>query len=311
MKKSCPTIGIAIMTLNAEKHLQRCLSPWLNSPLKPRVLVVDSSSKDGTVAIALAMGVEVLVIPQSDFNHGATREAARNYLQTEIVVMVTPDAYAVDQHVLSKLIKPIVEGKASVAYARQVPHEGAGFFEAFPREFNYPAESHIRSIEDLASYGVYTFFCSNSCAAYLNTALDEVGGFPAVLLGEDTVATALLLRQNHKIAYVSEAVVSHSHRYSLWQEFKRNFDTGLARKEYQHLFVGATSDHKRGRKYVREISRYLYQHRPYLLPYAFLQTLTKWLGYRLGQASVGSPIFFKKLLSSQRTYWSSNLYRQQ
>lgn len=308
--KSFPTIGVAVMTLNAEKHLLRCLPPWLNSPLKPRVLVVDSSSEDGTVALAKSMGADTLVIARADFNHGATREKARKHLQTDIVVMVTPDAYAVDHQVLGKLVKPIIEGKTSIAYARQIPHKGAGFFEAFPREFNYPETSHIRSINDLALYGVYTFFCSNSCAAYSNRALDEIGGFPALLLGEDAVATALLLRRNHKIAYVAEARVHHSHRYSLWQEFQRNFDTGLARKEYRHLFAGVETDHKRGRKYVRDISRHLFKNKPMLLPYAFLQTLTKWLGYRLGETSVGAPIWFKKCFSSQKFYWSSKVFQE-
>ncbi len=86
---------------------------------------------------------------------------------------------------LGRLVDPLVQGLSATAYARQVPHHGAGFFEAFPREYNYPPTSHVRSLKDLSKYGVYTFFCSDSCAAYTNAALDAVGGFPRVLLGED------------------------------------------------------------------------------------------------------------------------------
>lgn len=304
MSEKYPTVGLAIMTLNSAKHLPRCLSGWLESPLKPYVLVVDSSSEDNTVAIAQGFGVETRIIARSDFNHGATRELARRHLNTDIIVMVTPDAYAVDKEVLGRLVHPIASGQAAAAYARQVPHEGAGFFESFPREFNYPPVSHIRAMKDIARYGVYTFFCSNSCAAYCNKAMNQIGGFKPVLIGEDTVAVAELLRHGHQIAYVSEAVVQHSHCYNIRQEFCRHFDNGLARAEYRQLLICCESDYARGKEYVRLITQRLLKEKPYLLPYAFVQTLSKWFGYRLGQLCVHAPTWLKKCFSSQRSYWS-------
>ncbi len=298
------TIGVAIITHAARYHLPRCLPPFLNSPLKPRVLVINSSSHDGTVETAKALGAETVVIPRHDFNHGGTREFARKYLGTDIVVMVTPDAYAAHENLLELLVQPIIEGKSSIAYARQLPHEGADFFESFSRNFNYPEESHLRSLDDAKKYGVYTFFCSNSCAAYLNTALDEIGGFESVLLGEDTVAVARLLHRGHQIAYVAEAKVHHSHRYSLLQEFRRSFDTGLARKEYRHLIAIGGKDSLRGVAYTKELCLYLWKNNRALLPYAALQTIIKWLGYQCGKYSVKAPHWFKRTLSSQDFYWA-------
>lgn len=308
-EKKPMSIGVAIITHNAKKHLPQCLPPILLSPLKPRVLVVNSSSQDGTVQMAEQFGCETLIIPRQDFNHGSTREKARSHLKTDIIVMLTPDAYALDRHVLEKLVAPIQDSKASVSYARQIPHENAAFFEMFPREFNYPHQSHIRSIQDIDKYGIYTFFCSNSCAAYLNAALDEVGGFQSVLLGEDTVAVAHLLKRGHKIAYVAEAVVKHSHRYTLKEEFKRNFDTGLARREYRHLIAEGGKDTKRGAEYVKQMAQRLIKEKPHLLPYAFTQTLVKWIGYRLGQSSAKAPVWLKKALSSQDFYWASTDFK--
>ncbi len=298
------SIGVIVITHTAEKHLRHCLPPFLNSPLKPKVLVVNSSSNDGTVALAKELGAETLVIPRSEFNHGSTREKARKYLGTDIVVMITPDAYAKDSFVLEKLVSPLIEKEASVAYARQIPHDGADFFESFPREFNYPEKGHIRGIEDIATYGIYTYFCSNSCAAYTQSALDEVGGFRHVLLGEDTVAVANLLKNGHKIAYVAEAIVKHSHRYSLSQEFRRNFDTGLARQGYRDLLSAAGPDTNRGKEYVKKMLKSLVKQKPILIPYACTQTLVKWLGYKIGTKSKNAPLWLKKFLTSQDFYWS-------
>ncbi|WP_457618560.1 glycosyltransferase, partial [Lutibacter sp.] len=233
MKKQLST-GVIIPTHNAQHHLKQCLLPVLASPLKPSILIIDSSSKDNTVKLAKQMGVETLVIPQKEFNHGATRELARKHLNTDIVVMMTQDAYPQSSDFLEYLIAPLLEGKAAVSYARQIPHKGADFFESFPRQFNYPEKSHIRGIKDLETYGSYTFFCSDSCAAWVNSALDEIGGFFPVLTNEDTFAVAKLLNKGHHIAYVAEAVVHHSHRYSLLEEFKRYFDTGYTRRLYRN-----------------------------------------------------------------------------
>lgn len=304
------TIGVAILTLQSERYLSRCLPPFLNSPLKPRVLVVDSSSTDATVATAKSLGAETTVILRKDFNHGASRELARKLLDTDIVVMVTPDAFAIDEHVLEKLVEPILQKQAAVTYARQIPHEGAKFLEAFPREFNYPNKSYTRSLLDVEQYGAHTFFCSDSCAAYLNEALDKIGGFQPILFGEDTIAVAKLLNHSYKISYVAEAVVRHSHSYSLSQEFCRHFDIGLIRTQYSTLLLTKGNDNDRGKTYVRTILNRLLNEKPALIPYAFLQTLVKWMGYRIGQLSLKAPVWFKKAFSSQHYYWTSASYLQ-
>ena len=298
------TVGVAIMTHCAKLHLPKCLPPYLNAKAKPRVLVINTSS-DGTLEAARAMGAETLAVARHEFNHGLTRELARRHLGTDIVIMATPDAYAEDD-TADKLIQPLLEQKASVSYARQLPHDEANIFASFARSFNYPAESHIRGLADIEQYGVYAFFCSNSCAAYRSAALDEIGGFPHVLLGEDTVAVAKLLQLGHSIAYVAEARVRHSHSYSLKQEFQRNFDIGLARRSYQHLLAKAGKDQKRGLCYTLELARHLLKKAPHLLPYGALQTASKLCGYTLGQAATNAPRWLKKLCSSQDFYWSTH-----
>lgn len=299
------SIGVVFITHRAVKHLPYCLPPFIQSPLNPRILVVNSSAGDGTIELAHKMGVDTLLIPRSEFNHGTTRERVRKYLNTDIVVMMTPDAYAVDHSVLEKLVQPLMKGLAAVSYARQIPHEGAGLLESFPRAFNYPPASQIRSFEDIKKYGIFTYFCSDACAAYLNTALDEVSGFPPVLFGEDTCAVAALLKKGHSIYYAAEAVVRHSHAYTLKQEFKRHFDIGLSRREYSHLLKEAGKDSERGRIFAKQLLAYIIKENPKLLPQAMLQTLFKWLGYKIGSSSLKAPLWFKKKCSSQDFYWIS------
>ncbi len=278
------SVGILIPTYQAAKHLFYCLSPLLKSKLKPKILIIDSSSSDGTVDIAGTMGVRCEVIPASEFNHGATREKGRKLLNTDIVVMMTQDAYATHPDFLERLLEPLISGQTSISYARQLPHDGASLLASFSREYNYPPISHVRELRDAPFYGAYTFFCSNSCAAYLNSALDSVGGFPTILFGEDTAAVAKLLHQGHQIAYVAEARVKHSHDYTLQEEFSRHIKMGIARKSQQQLFEVCGNDSKRGKAFVVALLTRLKKQQPALIPYALAQSGARLLGYQLGKA---------------------------
>ncbi len=300
-------VGVVIPTLNASHHLKRCLSPLIKSPLNPSLLVIDSSSSDDTVEVARELGARVEIIPQKNFNHGLTREMGRKLLDVDIVLMMTPDAYPEDETLVEKLVAPIIDGAADISYARQKPHQGASFFGAFPREFNYPNQGNIRGEEDREKYGALLYFCSDSCAAYRMEALDRIGGFSSVLLGEDTVATAKILQNGGKIAYVAEAIVYHSHDYSLVQEFKRYFDTGLARAEYEALIKSCGSDQNRGKALVKALFRKVVKEKPHLIPYAFLNSGAKWLGYQLGQKSKSAPNWWKRLFTLNRAYFRSTI----
>lgn len=295
-----PTVGVAIITHNAEKHIKQCLAPLLLSDLNPRLIVVNSSSRDRTVEIAEELGVETLILPRSSFNHGSTREIARRFLETDIVVMLTPDAYFTHPKGLKELIMPLVEQKASVSYARQLPRKNACFFEKFERDFYYSTRSEIRGIEDFSKRGIEIFFCSNSCAAWNQAALDEIKGFPKVLLGEDTLATMQLLNKGGKIAYVAESEVVHSHPQTIAGVFCRSFDTGFARSQFPKWVDTWSHDHKRGIKFAKK----MFKHAPYTQVFRSVLLLSvKWFGYQLGRISNKAPKWFKRKCSSQKYYW--------
>ena len=204
--------SIVIVTLNAGKTIAPLLSQIDTN--KYEVFVIDSSSTDDTIEHCKKINCKIITIDRSDFNHGATREMGRKLCNTDIVVNMTQDALPfIDT--IDKLIEPIQNNKAKASYARQLPRKNSSILESYPRYYNYPIAGQIRSIKDVDKYGVYTFFCSDSCAAWSNSALDEVGGFLPTLTNEDYITCARLLLKNYSVAYVSEALVTHSHNYSL------------------------------------------------------------------------------------------------
>lgn len=303
---TAPRIGIICPTLNAESMLPRLLAdlqPAIDSGYS--LLFVDSSSSDRTQELIRARGIALLVVPRNEFNHGETRELARRELQCDIVVMITQDVIFASDRPLEALVQPIVHGLAVAAYARQIPHQGAGFFEAFPRDYNYGTQSLLKGQEDIEKLGSFVYFCSDSCAAWSNSALDEIGGFPVTLTNEDAYAAASLIGRGHRIAYVAEAVVRHSHGYSLRQEFERYFDTGYARRVFGRTLLLGQKEERHGRQFVRTMFGQLWRQQPWMLPYGFLVVLSKWLGYKIGFHGARLPIGWRKALSGQKYYWTS------
>ena len=48
-----------------------------------------------------------------------------------------------------------------------------------------------------------------------------------MIMAEDSLAAAKLLLAGWRIAYVAEAMVNHSHSFSIGEEFRRYFDIGV------------------------------------------------------------------------------------
>jgi rhamnosyltransferase len=130
-----------------------------------------------------------------------------------------------------------------------------------------------------------------------------VGGFRETLTAEDVVAAAKLIRAGYGVAYQANALVKHSHRYSLLEEFRRYFDTGYFRALNRELILSAGGDEKQGMAYTKSMLWRLWSDMPGKIPYALMVTAVKLLGYRIGYHGRKFPVWVKRLLSSQPYYW--------
>jgi rhamnosyltransferase len=271
------------------------------------ILVVDSSSWDDTRLLAKDMGADVVSIPQSEFNHGGTRQLAAEILNDcDIIVYLTQDAMLSAPDVLQRIVSVFDDKAVGVAYGRQLPHQDAGPIAAHARLFNYPDRSHSCSIADAPRLGLKTAFTSNSFAAYRREALMAVGGFPSdVILSEDMVVAARMLLSGWKVAYCAEAMVYHSHDYTLLQEFRRYFDIGVLHAREAWLLEKFGKPEGEGKRFVLSELAYLRKRAPWLIPSAVVRTVLKYLGYRLGRFERYLPSIIKPTLSMHRNYWGN------
>lgn len=269
-------------------------------------VVVDSGSTDGTTFSDLPQGWQLQPIAASDFNHGGTRNMALSHLPagTDVVVFTTQDALLSDPHAISRLVSVFANPSVACVYGRQLPHTDATPVAAHARLFNYPAESRVVRLADKARLGLKTCFMSNSFAAYRVADLQAVGGFPSdVILGEDMSVAARLLMAGKSVAYVADACAYHSHNYSVMQEFRRYFDTGVFHARSPWLLAEFGSPGGEGLRFMRSELAYLWRHAPRWIPSALVHTAAKLIGYRLGCLESHWPLWFKRWCSMHKGFW--------
>lgn len=271
-----------------------------------RIKVVDSSSRDDSVATARAQGFEVTGISSADFDHGGTRNAAVMNEAADVYVFLTQDAVLDHPAALDTLVAAFNDPAVAVAYGRQLPHHDANPIAAHARLFNYGAHSHVAGMEDAARMGIKTVFASNSFAAYRAATFQELGGFPERnILSEDMYLAARSVLAGGKVAYVAEACVRHSHNYTPLEEFRRYFDIGVFQADHAWIGEQFGAAEGEGMRFVKSEIRHLLGKAPLWLPRAFLHNVLKLLGYRLGRRYQRLPESWLPLLSMQPRYWKA------
>ena len=304
--KSMDRIEVIIPTYNAARYWKALSAGIRAQTLKPdRIIVIDSASKDGTAAMARNDGFEVLEITPQEFNHGGTRQMGADFAaDAGILIYLTQDAAPYGVDAFSNLVKAFDNPEIGAAYGRQLPRENASPIEAHARHFGYAEMPVVRSWESRHTMGFKSIFFSNAFGAYRREALMSVGGFSSdVIFGEDTLVVARMHRAGWKTAYVPDALVRHSHDYTIAEEFRRYFDIGVlhSRENWLNQQFGSASGE--GRRFVLSELKYLLAHGPQHIPSAFARTLAKYLGYKIGRRESRIAPNVKHRLGMNRHYW--------
>lgn len=279
-------VALIIPTLNASPDWEALLFGIRRQSLKPDdVIVIDSSSTDGTADRARTAGFTVVEISRSAFSHGGTRQAAALAApNADFLIYLTQDAVPHHSESFRHLMAAFQDPAIGAAYGRQIPRSHASAIEAHARLFNYRPVSHLRSWESRTTLGFKSIFFSNAFGAFRRDALMSVGGFsPEVSFGEDTLAVAHLHRAGWKTAYVAEAVVQHSHAHPIRAEFRRYLEIGILHERERWLLEEFGAADGEGWRFVVSELRYLSTNAPHHIPSAVLRTLAKYIAYRSGR----------------------------
>ena len=248
--------------------------------------------------------VKITHIRKEEFDHGGTRHMGAMQSKADFVVFMTQDALPANDRMLEELMRPFEDPQVAASYGRQLPASDCNLIERYTREFNYPAESRVKSLKDLETLGIKTYFCSDVCAAYRKTVYDSLGGFEEkTIFNEDMIMAARMIHSGAKVAYAAEAKVIHSHNYSCMQQLKRNFDLAVSQVEHPDIFENVRSESE-GIRLVKDTAAYLVKKKkPWMVISLVVKSGFKYIGYRLGKNYRKLPEWLIRKCTMNPGYW--------
>lgn len=237
-------IPIIVPTLNAGPKLADVLGAIRSQegPYEPDIIAIDSGSTDGTLDCLRRHGARVLSVRRETFNHGRTRNEALKHAAGEFAVLLVQDAAPASTEWLAALVEPFGRD-ASIAgtFARQRPAAGASRVTTHYLGQWVAAQSEPRIVGPLAAstyaqmspserHAVCAF--DNVCSC-VRLSVWAVHQFPATPIAEDLEWARDVLLAGHRLAYVPEAIVEHSHDRSVTYELQRTY---LVHQRLQAIF---------------------------------------------------------------------------
>jgi GT2 family glycosyltransferase len=228
-------VTVAIPIRDGGELLARTFAALARQTVAHELLVCDSGSHDGSVAVALDHGARVLEIAPGDFSHGGTR----NLLMTEAtgahVALLTQDAEPADERWLERLLAGFeLSEDVALVYGPYRPRADAsvavrgeleGWFASLSLDGGPRLDrlqEHERMLPASELIGRRGFFTdADACVA--RAAWERVP-FREVPYAEDRVLAIEMLRAGYAKAYMPDAAVLHSHDYTPLQELRRCFD---------------------------------------------------------------------------------------
>ena len=302
-------ISVIIPVKDGGADLRRCLDgidrQHVDEPVE--VLVVDTASSDGSPELARSRGARVFEVGATEFRHGATRNLAAQEAAGDVLVFTTQDAYASADDWLVRLSGALrADDKLAGAYGRQVPHDGASPPEQFFLDFLYGSAPRVQQATGPEELSMRTTLFSNVNSAIRRDVWERFPFADDLFFSEDQDWARRVLLAGYAIAYEPQAVVRHSHAYTVRSALKRFFDTG-ASAERGFLAGGSASSgvlRREALRYAREELAWLSRTgRRRWIPYAAVYELAKFLGLQLGAHHRRLPLWAKRRLSFYPDYW--------
>ena len=248
-----PTISVIVVARNEARNVERCVGA-----LKRQrggegldVLLVDSSSDDGTPDLARQHGARVHTIRREDFHHSRTRNLGASLTRGETLVFLQGDAWPAHEGWLEELVSPLrADPTVACVYGRQTPKPECDPINRFRTGWNY-GDREVRkslALADELKHRLY-FFSTANCA--IRREIWEKYRFPEdVPIFEDTTFARRVIGDGGAILYNPRAEVQHSHNLGVWRILTRYYAMGFIQAQYAFTKNADKNFRSEGKQYL-------------------------------------------------------------
>jgi rhamnosyltransferase len=237
-------VAIVIPTLNAGERIDELLSALAEQDggIEQELIAVDSGSSDGTIDRLRAAGGRVLEVSPAAFNHGETRNLALDHVSAELAVLLVQDAVPASRQWLTALIRPLLDD-AGIAgsFGRQCPWPDASRLTSYYLSQWIGAQPSDRTVGPLdrtmfnrmSPADRHSICAFDNVCSCIRLSVWRRHRFRRTPIAEDLEWAREVLLAGHKLAYVADAPVWHSHERTAGYELRRTY---LVHQRLQTLF---------------------------------------------------------------------------
>lgn len=182
------------------------------------VLVVDSGSTDNTCQIISQYPCRLVHIGQGDYFPGTVLNDAIEQTESELIVFLNSDAVPLTPSALRHLVDAFKDSDTQAAFGRQVHRPEAHTWVRRDYEASFPEASPPPSWLKM----------SLAFAAMRRSAWQRHPFYAEAWASEDQEWAAWAEKNGCRVRYIPQALVMHSHNYTLSQVHGRRFVEGEA-----------------------------------------------------------------------------------
>lgn len=219
MSRERPRVSVIMRSKNAEQIIGQALAGLFSQDFEDfELVVVDSGSTDRTLELVSHYRHKLITIDPSEYFPGKVLNRAIPETAGEILVFQNSDTVPLTSGTLRHLVTAFDDPEVQAAFARQIPRPDADAWVRRDYAVSFPDSDEAPEWIPL----------SLPLAAMRRKAWESHPFYTDAWGSEDTEWGVWARKEGKKISYVRDALVMHSHNYTLKQLYGRRFIEGEA-----------------------------------------------------------------------------------
>lgn len=214
-----PKVSVIMRSKNSDWVIAQALAGLFSQTFKDfELIVVDSGSTDRTLEIIKNYPCRLIQIEAKSYYPGSVLNMAMEEAKSDLIVFQNSDGVPLSPHTLQRLVDAFDDPSVDAALTRQIPR---------PEAHGWVKRDYALSFPDAESTPEWIRL-SLPMAAMRKAAWEKHHFYTDAWASEDTEWGEWAVNNGLRIKYVKDAIIMHSHNYTLKQIYGRKFVEGEA-----------------------------------------------------------------------------------